>query len=62
MGKDPMGITAAVLYIACQLKGEEVTQKQIADVAEVTEVTIRNRKKELMKKLDINSVLNSSHA
>ncbi len=62
MGKDPMGVAAAVLYIACQLKGEEVTQKQIADVAEVTEVTIRNRKKELMKKLDIDSVLNSSHA
>jgi len=62
MGKDPMGVAAAVLYIACQLKGKNVTQKEIADVAEVTEVTIRNRKKELMKELDINSLLNNFHA
>jgi transcription initiation factor TFIIB len=53
MGKDPMGIVAAVLYIACQLKGKGVTQKDIAAAAGVTEVTIRNRKKELMEKLDL---------
>jgi len=61
MGKDPMGVAAAVLYIACQLKGKKATQKEIADVADVTEVTIRNRKTELMKKLDINSLLNNFH-
>ena len=53
MGKGPMGVAAAVLYIACQIRGKNVTQKEIADAAEVTEVTIRNRKKELMRKLDL---------
>jgi transcription initiation factor TFIIB len=53
VGKDPMGIAAAVLYIACQLKGEEIFQKEIAEAANITEVTIRNRKKDLMKKLDL---------
>jgi len=51
-GKDPIGVAAAVLYIACQLKGKNVTQMEIAEAADVTEVTIRNRKKDLMKKLD----------
>lgn len=41
-----------MLYIACQLKGEKMTQMDIAAAAGVTEVTIRNRKKELMEKLD----------
>jgi transcription initiation factor TFIIB len=53
MGKDPMGIAATVLYIACQLKGEKITQKDIAAAAGVTEVTIRNRKKELIEKLNL---------
>lgn len=53
MGKDPMGVAAAVLYIACQLKGKNVTQKEIADASGVTEVTIRNRKKELVEKLNL---------
>jgi transcription initiation factor TFIIB len=53
VGKDPAGVAAAVLYIACQLEGENVTQKDIAQVAGVTEVTVRNRKNELVKKLDL---------
>jgi len=57
MGKDPTGIAATVLYIACQLKGKKVTQQDIAAVANITEVTIRNRKKELMKKLNLISEL-----
>jgi transcription initiation factor TFIIB len=52
-GKDPLGIAATLLYIACQLKGEKMTQMDIAAAAGVTEVTIRNRKKELMEKLDL---------
>lgn len=62
MGKDPYGVAAAVLYIACQLKGKKVTQKEIADAADVTEVTVRNRKKDLMKKLDVDSLVNNFHA
>ena len=53
LGKDPVGIASAVLYIACQIEGANKTQKEIADSAGVTEVTLRNRKKELVEKLDL---------
>lgn len=46
-GKDPMGLAAAALYIACVMNNEKRTQKIIADAAGVTEVTIRNRYKGL---------------
>src|SRR3990170_5108297 len=42
-GKDPMGLAAAALYIACLQSNEKKTQKDIAEAAGVTEVTIRNR-------------------
>jgi transcription initiation factor TFIIB len=53
MGKDPVGVVSAVLYLACQKEGEHVTQKDIAEAAGVTEVTLRNRKNELVKKLGL---------
>jgi transcription initiation factor TFIIB len=59
MGNDPVGVVAALLHIACQLKGENVTQKEIAEAAGVTEVTIRNRKKELIEKLDLREFKNN---
>ncbi|MEM2960661.1 MAG: transcription initiation factor IIB, partial [Candidatus Bathyarchaeia archaeon] len=46
-GKDPVGLAAAALYIASYLSGEKKTQKEIADAAGVTEVTVRNRYKTL---------------
>ncbi len=52
-GKDPMGIAAAVLYIGCMQNNERKTQKEIADAAGVTEVTIRNRYKALQKALGL---------
>ena len=52
-GKDPMGLAAASLYVACVLEGEKKTQKEIAEVANVTEVTVRNRYKGLKKALNI---------
>jgi transcription initiation factor TFIIB len=52
-GKDPMGLAAAALYIACLLHNEKVTQKDIAEAAGVTEVTIRNRYKALKKQLNL---------
>ncbi len=52
-GRGPTGMAAASLYIASVLCGERVTQREVADVAGVTEVTIRNRYKEIAKKLDI---------
>lgn len=53
VGKDPRGIVAAVLYIACLLKDKKVTQKDVAAAANVTEVTVRNRKKDLVEKLHL---------
>jgi transcription initiation factor TFIIB len=42
-GKDPMGIAAAALYLACISIGEAKSQKDISIASGVTEVTIRNR-------------------
>ncbi len=52
-GKDPMGLAAAALYIACILNNEKITQKEIAEAADVTEVTVRNRYKTLTIQLGI---------
>tara|TARA_B110000014_G_scaffold189300_1_gene138063 strand:- start:2148 stop:3032 length:885 start_codon:yes stop_codon:yes gene_type:complete len=51
-GKDPMGIASAAVYLASILTDANVTQREIADAAEVTEVTIRNRLSKL--KLHVN--------
>jgi transcription initiation factor TFIIB len=56
-GRGPTGIAAASLYIASVLCGERRTQREVADVAGVTEVTIRNRYKELAEKLDITIIM-----
>jgi transcription initiation factor TFIIB len=56
-GRGPTGMAAASLYIASVLCGERRTQHEVAEVAGVTEVTIRNRYKEITKKLDIDFVL-----
>jgi transcription initiation factor TFIIB len=53
-GKDPMGLAAAALYVACVLEQEKKTQKEIAEVANVTEVTVRNRYKGLKESLKLN--------
>lgn len=50
-GRGPTGIAAAVSYIASILAGERKTQREIAEIAQVTEVTIRNRYKELVERL-----------
>jgi len=52
-GKSPSGMAAASVYISCILMGEKVTQGTIATPARVTEVTIRNRYKELVNKIDL---------
>ena len=46
-GKDPMGLAAAALYFSCVKNGVYVTQRDLAEAANVTEVTIRNRFKAL---------------
>jgi len=52
-GKDPMGLAAAALYIACLQHNEKKTQKDIAEAAGVTEVTVRNRYKALKEQLNL---------
>ena len=52
-GKDPMGLAAAALYIACLQNNEKKTQKDIAEAAGVTEVTVRNRYKPLKRQLKL---------
>jgi len=52
-GRGPAGIAAASTYIATVLTNERKTQREIAEIANVTEVTIRNRYKELLEKLMI---------
>jgi transcription initiation factor TFIIB len=52
-GKDPKGLCAGALYLACKIKNKEVTQQKIVEAVGVTEVTLRSRYKELKKKLKI---------
>jgi len=52
-GKDPMGLAASVLYLACLRTSESRTQTDIAVAAGVTEVTVRNRYKNLKSQLDL---------
>ncbi len=51
-GKDPMGIAAAALYLACISTGEIKSQKEISIASGITEVTIRNRCAGLRKMLE----------
>jgi transcription initiation factor TFIIB len=52
-GRGPTGIASAALYVSALVHGEKRTQREVADVAGVTEVTIRNRYKELLEELDL---------
>ncbi len=52
-GRGPVGMAAATTYIASVLVNERRTQREIAEQANVTEVTIRNRYRELIEGLEI---------
>ncbi|MFO7792530.1 MAG: TFIIB-type zinc ribbon-containing protein [Candidatus Saliniplasma sp.] len=56
-GKCPSGLAAAAIYIAAKNRRDKITQKKIARVASVTEVTIRNRYKELVEELSLKTLL-----
>ncbi|KAB1190549.1 transcription initiation factor IIB 2 [Haloferax sp. MBLA0076] len=47
-GKSPIGLAAAAIYAAGRLSDKNLTQDEIADVAEMSTVTIRNRYQELL--------------
>jgi transcription initiation factor TFIIB len=59
IGKDPGGIAGAALYIAGIIEKDRRTQREIANVSRVTEVTIRNRYKELVRVLGISISVDS---
>jgi transcription initiation factor TFIIB len=48
-GKSPTGLSAAAIYAASLKEKDKTTQKRIADVAETTQVTIRNRYQEMLE-------------
>jgi transcription initiation factor TFIIB len=52
-GRSPLAIVGAIIYIASIITHEKRTQAEIASAANVTEVTIRNRYKELKDILEI---------
>jgi len=51
-GVDPKGLTCASIYFSGMKNNEKLTQKDIADAGNVTEVTLRNRLKDLTKILN----------
>jgi len=53
-GKDPAGVAASALYVATVINNEPVTQHTIAKTAGITDVTLRNRYKELVTSLKLN--------
>jgi len=52
-GKDPKGLCAGALYLVCKKNDRKISQKDIANLVGVTEVTLRSRYKELINKLNI---------
>jgi transcription initiation factor TFIIB len=61
-GRGPAGIAAAALYVAALINDEKKTQREVADIAGITEVTIRNRYKELIEKLDLEEKIRQKEA
>ena len=55
-GRDPRGLAAGAIYIASILTDNRVTQREISIASGVTEVTVRNRYKELVRKLGISTM------
>jgi transcription initiation factor TFIIB len=50
-GKDPKGLAAACIYIAAKNGAIRKTQSKVADIAKITEVTLRSRAKQIKSKL-----------
>jgi transcription initiation factor TFIIB len=50
-GKEPMGMAATVVYLSSLKTDEKILQKDVAVASGVTEVTIRNRLKDLKSQL-----------
>ena len=55
-GKNPLGVAASAIYVAAFLCGKHVTQKEVAEAAGVSEVSIRNIYRDLIKEHNITIV------
>jgi transcription initiation factor TFIIB len=56
-GKAPAGLAAAYVYISSVMVGDHLPQREVADSAEVTEVTVRNRCREILENFVIRQEL-----
>jgi transcription initiation factor TFIIB len=52
-GRSPAGLAAAFLYVSANLLNEHLPQRDVAEAAGITEVTIRKRCKELFENYNI---------
>ncbi len=50
VGKNPMAVAASILYICCEKAGNHITQRTVSNAAGISEVTLRNRFKELKRR------------
>lgn len=57
IGKNPEGLSASAQYIASHLLGNIRTQRELSEIYNITQTTIRNRYKEIVKSLDIVTLL-----
>lgn len=48
-GKDPKGLAAALIYTASKVCGEKRTQREICEISQITQLTLRKRRTELSK-------------
>jgi len=55
-GKNPLGVAASAIYVAAFLCGKHVTQKEVAEAAGISEVSIRNIYRDLIRKHNITIV------
>jgi len=58
-GRGPTGVCAAAIYASSILNQERITQRKIAKISQVTEVTVRNRFSELIENLSLGISLKS---
>ena len=49
--KNPMAMAAAAVHLASNLNSEKVSQLKISEVSQISAVTIRDRTKEIRKKI-----------
>jgi transcription initiation factor TFIIB len=56
-GKSPSGLAAAYLYIASVINNENIPQREVAAAAEVTDVTVRHRYREILENFVIKQTL-----